>query len=137
MGSRFLGYMGSDHIVTYGRADSLRDQGCHTGDKSIDHNRNTKGSTADKYACHTCNVQTTDFCKDIDRILRVRLVFVDRFFDRGDLAVQTIAGKTCAASCHLLHRTVKKNRCNSTTGRSISDSHLSCCKKTVSLLFES
>ena len=91
MGSRFLGYMGSDHIVTYGRADSLRDQGCHTGDKSIDHNRNTKGSTADKYACHTCNVQTTDFCKDIDRILRVRLVFVDRFFDRGDLAVQTIS----------------------------------------------
>ena len=64
-------------------------------------------------------------------------MFVDRFFDRGDLAVQTIAGKTCAASCHLLHRTVKKNRCNSTTGRSISDPHLSGSKESISFRFES
>ena len=101
--------MRSDHIISGKRTYSLSYQGCHTGNKSIDHHRNMHGCTAKKHTCHSRNIQSSYFCKHIYRILRIRTVQSDCFFDGCYFSLQSLAGKTGSASGHCLYRLIQKN----------------------------
>ena len=128
--------MRCNHIVSRLRTDTLCDQCCHTGDKSVNHNRHTESCSTQKHTCHTGNIESSDLCQYIDCIFRIRPVDCNCFFDCMYLTVQSVSGKTCTASRHFFSRTVQKHRCYRTAGRRISDSHFSRRQKAVTVFFQ-
>ena len=58
MSRRLFGNVGSQHVFFYQGADSGCCQGCHCGNKAIDHDGHAIDSSADEDACHTCYIKT-------------------------------------------------------------------------------
>ena len=126
--------MSCQHCLFGSRADFYRQKCRHCRDHTINQHRNLIQRAAKVEANHSCNIEPAKHREHTERIFRIRVVKLYRFFYCLQFTGKPAVRQACTASRHKQRITAKQNRSNRAGRRRIANSHFSTTDQTEALL---
>mgnify|MGYP002508266345 CR=1 FL=1 len=101
--------MAGDKITNGFRAELVCTEGCHCGNKAVNHHRTAAGCCADKGTAHGGNVKAAHLCQNINYIVFIGLIDDNGILDDLFFLLKTPVGDAAAPTGYRLNIRIQKN----------------------------